>query len=187
MSRRKVSSMVVAKLNGLVDHAVICALYDASQAGVSIRLIVRGICSLRPGVPGLSDNIEVHSIVDRFLAHSRIYCFRTGKESTVYLGSADWMTRSLDRRVEVIYPVLDPQLKERITGEILDTYWSDVVKARTLGPEGSYTLRKPPKEGGLRAQERLIEQAREEGIQSIPYDKAIRTGTFKRKSTRKPQ
>ena len=130
---------IVVKLNSLVEETLIEALYEASQAGVKIDLVVRGICCLRPGVPGVSDNIRVISIVGRFLEHSRIFYFGNGGKPKVYLGSADWMPRNLFRRVEVVFPVLDPGLRKRITDVIIPGYLSDCVKARVLGPDGVYT------------------------------------------------
>ena len=116
-------------------------LYAASQAGVEIDLIVRGICSLRPGVKGLSSNIRVRSLVGRFLEHSRVMYFANGGEpddSEVYIGSADWMQRNLDRRVEVVLPILDPELKAYLKDVYLDAYLRDNVNARTLRPDGTY-------------------------------------------------
>jgi len=130
---------IIVKLNSLVEESLISALYEASQAGVKIDLIVRGICCLRPGVPGVSENIRVISIVGRFLEHSRIFYFGNGGNPKVYLGSADWMPRNLFRRVEVVFPVLDPGLRKRITDVILPAYLSDCVKARVLGSDGVYT------------------------------------------------
>jgi polyphosphate kinase len=130
---------IIVKLNALVEESLIVALYEASQAGVKIDLVVRGICCLRPGVPGVSENIRVTSIVGRFLEHSRIFLFGNGGKSKVYLGSADWMPRNLFRRVEVIFPVLDPNLRKRISHEILPAYLADCVKARELGSDGIYT------------------------------------------------
>src|SRR5690606_34435386 len=112
-------SRIFAKLNALVDHRVIEALYRASQAGVPIELIVRGVCCLRPGLPGISENIRVTSIVDRFLEHSRLFVFSPDEEAEVYLSSADWMPRNFYRRVEVMFPVEAPELKQRILHEIL--------------------------------------------------------------------
>jgi polyphosphate kinase len=129
---------IIVKLNSLVEESLIIALYEASQAGVKIDLIVRGICCLRPGVKGVSDNIRVISIVGRFLEHSRIFYFGNGTKPKVYLGSADWMPRNLFRRVEVVFPVLDPALAKRITDVILPAYLTDCVKARVLGPDGVY-------------------------------------------------
>jgi polyphosphate kinase len=130
---------IIVKLNSLVEESLIIALYEASQAGVKIDLIVRGICCLRPGMPGVSENIRVISIVGRFLEHSRIFFFGNGGKPKVYLGSADWMPRNLFRRVEVVFPVLDPNLRKRITDVILPGYLSDCVKARVLGSNGVYT------------------------------------------------
>ncbi len=128
---------IIAKMNALVDDEVIQALYDASQGGVSIQLIVRGICCLRPGVPGLSENIKVISIVDRFLEHSRIFCFHNNGYEQILLGSADWMHRNLDRRVEVAFPVEDESLKARIK-VWLDIMLQDTVKSRILDSDGKY-------------------------------------------------
>ena len=128
---------ITAKMNALVDPEIITALYRASQAGVKINLIVRGICCLRPGLPGVSENIRVVSIVDRYLEHSRIYKFENGGEPRVFLSSADWMQRNLDRRVEIAFPIEDESLKERI-GRILDLQLSDTVKLRELAADGSY-------------------------------------------------
>lgn len=128
---------IIAKINRLTDLEVIEALYRASQAGVKIELIVRGACMLRPGVPGLSQTISVRSIVGRFLEHSRIFYFRNGGAEELYLGSADWMTRNLDRRVEVVAPVLDPQLQKYLK-DVLAAYLRDNVQARILNSEGTY-------------------------------------------------
>ena len=129
---------IIAKMNALLDKDVIAALYRASQAGVNIELLVRGICALRPGVRGVSDRIRVRSIVGRFLEHSRIYYFANGGEEEVYLGSADWMPRNLYDRVEVIFPIKDDLLRERVRHEILEAYLADNVKARMLQSNGHY-------------------------------------------------
>jgi polyphosphate kinase len=129
---------IIAKLNRLADANIIQALYDASAAGVEIDLIVRGICMLRPGVPGLSENIRVRSLVGRFLEHSRIFCFHNRGDEEVYIGSADWMPRNLNRRVEVVCPVNDPKLGKYLRDEVLQAYLRDNVNARELQPGGSY-------------------------------------------------
>ncbi len=134
---------IVAKMNALIDEAVIKALYAASQAGVSIDLIVRGACALRPGVKGLSENIRVRSILGRFLEHSRIYYFYDGGREDVLLASADWMGRNLFRRIEVAFPVLDPELKKRVVEEGLKPYLADNVAAWELGADGEYVPVKP--------------------------------------------
>jgi len=131
-------SRIFAKLNSLVDYRVIESLYRASQAGVPIDLVLRGICCLRPGMPGISENIRVRSIVDRFLEHSRIFVFSPDDEAQVYLASADWMPRNFYRRVEVMYPIETPDLKQRILQEIIPTYLRDNVKARILQPDGTH-------------------------------------------------
>jgi polyphosphate kinase len=129
---------IVAKMNSLLDKNVIEALYRASQAGVPIDLTVRGMCSLRPRVPGISDNIVVRSVVGRFLEHSRIFYFENGGDDEVYISSADWMPRNLYERVEVLCPVNDPQLKQRLKSEILAAYLADNVKARFMDRNGNY-------------------------------------------------
>jgi polyphosphate kinase len=129
---------IIAKMNALLDKTIIQALYRASQAGVQIDLIVRGICALRPGVRGVSENIRVRSIVGRFLEHSRIYYFGNGGEEEIYIGSADWMPRNLYERVEVLVPLRDERLRQRVRHEILDAYLTDNRKARVLLKDGSY-------------------------------------------------
>ena len=129
---------IVAKMNSLVDEGIIRAIYRASEAGVRIRLNVRGICALRPGLPGVSDNIEVVSIVDRFLEHARAFYFLNGGDEQVYLASADWMTRNLDRRVELMFPVQDPGHRATVI-HVLRSMFRDTVKARRLHPDGTYT------------------------------------------------
>ncbi|HKB64297.1 MAG TPA: hypothetical protein VKC61_00485, partial [Pyrinomonadaceae bacterium] len=117
---------------------IIQLLYDASAAGVEIDLIVRGICMLRPGVPGLSQNIRVRSIIGRFLEHSRVFYFANDGNEEVYVGSADWMPRNLNRRIEVICPVNDRRLRSYLRDEVLQAYLRDNVNARELQPDGSY-------------------------------------------------
>jgi polyphosphate kinase len=129
---------IIAKLNRLADPAIIQSLYDASAAGVEIDLIVRGICMLRPGVRGLSENIRVRSIVGRFLEHSRVWYFANDGNEEVYLGSADWMPRNLNRRVEVVCPVKDARLRHYLRDEVLQAYLRDNVNARELKPDGAY-------------------------------------------------
>jgi polyphosphate kinase len=129
---------IIAKTNRLTDFDIIEALYKASQAGVRIDLIVRGACMLRPDIPGLSETIHVRSIVGRFLEHSRIYYFANGGDEDVYIGSADWMSRNLDRRVEVVTPVIDPQLQRHLKDVVLAAYLRDNVKARVLKTSGKY-------------------------------------------------
>ncbi len=153
---------LVAKLNALVDPKVITALYEASQVGVTIELIVRGICCLRPGVPGLSERIRVISIVDRFLEHSRVVAVENGGAREVYLSSADWMPRNFDRRVEVLFPVEHPPMASWIFNEVLGVQLADNVKARVMKPDGSYERRAPAEgEAPLRSQYRFMESARE--------------------------
>jgi polyphosphate kinase len=164
---------IVAKMNSLTEREIIGSLYRASQAGVSIDLVVRGICCLRPGVPGLSENIRVTSIIDRFLEHSRIFCFENAGNREVYLSSADWMERNFFRRVEVMWPVEDEGLRHRLVDEILGLALADNVKARVLSPDGTY-VRRSPEEGELpvRSQSRFLELARTSGnvYESTPGD-----------------
>jgi polyphosphate kinase len=129
---------IVAKMNSLLEPSVIEALYAASKAGVQIDLIVRGICSLRPGLKGLSENIRVRSIIGRFLEHSRIFLFENGGKEEIYCGSADWMPRNLFERCEVVFPIRDQQIAARIRNEILAAYLADTVKARLLNSGGTY-------------------------------------------------
>lgn len=131
-------SRIVAKMNALLDPTIIGALYKASQAGVPIDLIVRGMCALRPGLPGVSDNIRVRSVVGRFLEHSRIFHFLAGGENAVYLSSADWMPRNLIRRVEIAFPILDQELKERVLSEGLEPYLQDNAQCWLMRTDGTY-------------------------------------------------
>jgi polyphosphate kinase len=122
---------MMLKMNSLEDTAMIDKLYEASLAGVQIKLIIRGICCAIPGLPGLSENIEAISIIDRFLEHARIYHFANGGQEELYLASADWMTRNLDRRVEVVFPIYNPELKQELI-RFLQIQWADNVKARLI-------------------------------------------------------
>lgn len=138
------------------------ALYDASQAGVRIELIIRGTCCLRAGIPGLSENIRVLSIVGRFLEHSRIFYFNNAGNEEIYVGSADWMNRNLDRRVETLFPIEDAQLRLRIRDQILGIYLRDNVRARQLTPDGTYRRLTPePGENPIDSQELLMHLALE--------------------------
>ncbi len=129
---------MILKMNALVDRKMIQLLYQASQAGVKVQLLVRGICCLLPGVKGVSENITVTSIVGRFLEHSRIFYFANGGQDEVYLGSADFMPRNLNRRVEVDFPVLEKPLVRMIRDEILGTYLKEQAKARHMTSDGKY-------------------------------------------------
>jgi polyphosphate kinase len=160
-----------AKMNSLVDGDLIRALYDASRAGVRIRLNVRGICCLRPGMRGTSDNVEVVSIVDRFLEHARIFCFANGGDEEVYLSSADWMPRNLDRRIELLFPVENVACRRKVL-DALDAMFQDNVKARRLQPDGTYKRRRPAKgEEPFHAQLRLHAQFRR------AYERALASST----------
>ncbi len=152
---------IVAKMNALVDEDVIEALYRASQAGVPISLIVRGICCLRPNVAGVSENIEVRAIIDRYLEHGRIFHFANAGKDEVYISSADWMPRNFHRRVEAMVPIEDPALRTRLI-DILSIQWSDNVKAWLLGPNGGYTRLVPkPNAPLIRSQQRFMEITRD--------------------------
>ncbi len=146
---------IMARMNAITERRVIQALYRASQAGVPIQLLVRGACALRPGVPGVSDNIRVISVLGRFLEHTRVYAFVADGKNMVYGSSADWMTRNLTRRVETAFPIPDGPLKQRVLDETLNTYFRDTSTAWELQPNGSYT-RIPPAGAPFVAQEELL-------------------------------
>jgi polyphosphate kinase len=149
-----------AKMNSLVDREIIRALYDASAAGVRVRLNVRGICCLRPGLKGVSDRIEVVSVVDRFLEHARIFYFRNGGDDELYLSSADWMPRNLDRRIELLFPVQSSDERQKVLAA-LDAMFLDTLKGRWLQPDGTYRRQRPAKgEPGYRAQIELYDETR---------------------------
>ena len=151
--------LIMAKMNSLSEEEVIAALYAASRAGVTVLLNVRGVCLLRPRVAGLSENIRVVSIVDRFLEHSRIVYFRNGGAEQVYLASADWMPRNLERRVELMFPVEQPDLRRRLV-QILELYFADNCHSYELQPDGRYRKRRPGNRTAIHAQEALQRQAR---------------------------
>jgi polyphosphate kinase len=149
---------IIAKMNALLNPDVIAALHDASKAGVEIDLIVRGVCALKPGVPGVSENIRVRSIVGRFLEHSRVFYFHNDGAEDVYLSSADWMDRNFFRRVEICFPVLDPKLKKRVIGEGLRPYLDDNSQSWEMDQVGQYHLRSPRQGKPVAAQETLLER-----------------------------
>lgn len=157
---------LIFKMNGLVDREIIRLLYEASKTGVQVDLLVRGVCLLRPGLPGVSENIRVISIVGRFLEHSRIFFFENGGKREIYMGSADLMPRNLNERVETVFPVEDAEIVRHIREEILATYLADNVKARVMQPDGSY-IRKPhaPDEATVNAQQTLL--ARRKQVNSL--------------------
>jgi polyphosphate kinase len=161
-------AQITAQMNSLVDVDVIDALYAASQAGVEIRLLIRGICCLRPGIPGLSDRIHVQAIIDRFLEHQRVFRFANGGSDEMFISSADWMPRNFHRRVEILIPILDPALRERLMTN-MDILISDDSKTWELLRDGSY-VKSPPRESPphVRAQQRFIELARERAKQKDP-------------------
>src|SRR5215471_6592501 len=171
-AKRGRPARIIAKFNALLDPPVIQALYRASQAGVEIDLIVRGQCALVPGLRGISSRIRVRSIVGRFLEHSRIFYFENGGEPEIYLGSADWMQRNLYERVEVLFPLNDPGLKRRISGEILTAYLEDTRTARILGPDGRFTRpRQVRNSHGVSVQEKLMRAAQ---LPTAPAAKPLR-------------
>ena len=164
-ARRGLPARIIAKMNSLVDRGMIEALYRASQAGVKIDLIVRGICCLRPGVAGVSENITVRSVVDRFLEHSRIFYFENACQSEIFVGSADWMPRNFFRRVEVVFPIEDGNLRDRVKHEVLDRVLADNVKARVLEADGAYRQLKPKRGSkAVRSQSEFIQSASAEPI-----------------------
>jgi polyphosphate kinase len=166
-------AQIVAQMNSLVDVDVIDALYAASLAGVEIKLVVRGICCLRPGIPGLSERIHVRAIIDRFLEHGRAFRFENGGAQEVYLSSADWMPRNFHRRVEVLIPILDPAVRDRVLAN-LALLFTDNTKTWELGVDGKYT-RMPAGQPAVRVQARFMELARERSRQN---DALSPTGRF---------
>jgi polyphosphate kinase len=150
-------AQIIVKMNALLEPEIIAALYEASKAGVEIDLIVRGVCSLRPGIPEISHNIRVRSIVGRFLEHSRVFYFHNDGAQDVYLASADWMDRNFFRRVEVCFPVLDPALKKRVIGEGLRPYLEDNTQAWEMDQHGQYLCRQPRRGKPVSAQDTLVE------------------------------
>ncbi len=159
-ARRGRPARIIAKVNAVIDPPIIRALYRASRAGVEIDLIVRGQCTLVPGLRGISSRIRVRSIVGRFLEHSRIFYFENGGKPDIYLGSADWMPRNLYERVEVLFPLKDPQHCERVCNEILSSYLADTRKARILGSDGMYSRPRAVRNGhGFSAQEHFMRLA----------------------------
>ena len=190
-ARRGLPARIIAKMNALLDKNIIMALYRASQAGLEIDLIVRGMCALRPGVRGVSENIRVRSVVGRFLEHSRIFYFANGGQEEVYLGSADWMPRNLYDRVEVMFPLKDAMLRDRVKHEILDSYLADKLKSRLLQKDGRYIRawqgqgRRKPMSGpsAFSAQEFLMGLAEGkqllDSIPLLPAPKKRRTVTAK--------
>jgi polyphosphate kinase len=151
---------IIAKMNSLLEPEIIEALYEASQAGVHIDLIVRGVCCLRPGVAGLSENIRVRSVIGRFLEHHRIYYFHADGAENLYLASADWMERNFFRRIEVAFPVLDPKLKRRVIKEGLRNYLADNCQAWDMDGDGQYCI-KPTRRVRTCTQDLLLSQLAE--------------------------
>jgi polyphosphate kinase len=147
---------IVAKMNALLEPQVIEALYKASQAGVKVDLVIRGVCALRPGVAGLSENIRVRSIIGRFLEHTRVFEFKGGGKTLVYLSSADWMDRNFFRRIELSFPVLDPKLKRRVVREGLKPYLDDNTQAWDMLPDGSFKRAKRGRRKAMSAQLALM-------------------------------
>jgi polyphosphate kinase len=177
---------IVAKMNALVEPTVIDALYRASRAGVKIDLLVRGICCLVPGSPGVSENIRVFSVIDRFLEHSRVFRFENDGKREIYISSGDWMPRNFVRRIETTFPVLDESLAKRIDEQILPICLADNTKSWALDPDGTWHRRTPAGEPPVRSQETFIRIARAEAVRLGPYDEIIRRpGSFRRKAKKK--
>jgi len=158
LARGRKPARIIAKMNALLEPQIIEALYKASQAGVKVDLVVRGVCALRPGVPKLSENIRVRSVVGRFLEHSRIFHFRNGGKPRVYLSSADWMDRNFFRRIEVCVPVLEARLQRRVVNEGLKPYLEDNTQAWDMQPDGSYKRAKAPRGKAKTAQRELLKE-----------------------------
>ena len=164
-------------MNSLCDKEIIAALYEASCAGVTIQLIIRGICCLRAGVPGLSENISVRSIVGNFLEHSRIFYFENNGAPKLFMGSADWMPRNLDKRVEIVFPVESEAVKEKVM-HILEVQLADNVKAHILQPDGSYE--KPDRRGKtqVNSQNQFCQEAARSAAMERKKADPIGRGTF---------
>jgi polyphosphate kinase len=156
LAREGQPARIIAKMNALLDPQVIDELYMASQAGVKVDLVVRGVCALRPGIQGLSENIRVRSVIGRFLEHSRVFYFHNGGAEDVYLASADWMGRNFFRRIELCFPVLDPALKRRVLREGLQPYLDDNGQAWAMDADGGYARVKPRRGRRRSAQEELL-------------------------------
>ncbi len=168
-ARQGKPAAILGKLNALVDPVVIRALYRASQAGVPIELAVRGICCLRPGVPGISEGIRISSVVGRFLEHSRAFAFGVGGEEEIYISSADWMPRNFYRRVELMTPILDEKACEKIRQEVLDPIRADNTRARDLQSDGTYVRRRPaPGETPRDTQQDLLDRLARRGLKAVP-------------------
>jgi polyphosphate kinase len=180
---------IVAKMNALADPDVIKALYRASRRGVQIDLLIRGVCCLRPGVEGLSERIRVRTVVDRFLEHARIWHFHARGADKVFLASGDWMPRNFVRRVDVAFPIEQPELKERILKEILALMRADTAKASSLQPDGTYVRERPAAGAApLRSQEQFIALARRAAFADVSLSSATEplfTGQPRRRSSRK--
>ncbi len=158
---------IIAKMNALLEPGIITALYEASQAGVKVDLIVRGVCALRPGVPGLSENIRVRSIIGRFLEHTRIFYFRNDLQHNVYLASADWMDRNFFRRIEICFPVLDKKLKKRVIEEGLKVYLLDNCQAWDMDGDGQYRQKNPRRAAKKCAQNELLQQLASAPVKTV--------------------
>ena len=184
-AREGKGARITAKMNALVDTAVIAALYKASRAGVKIELMVRGICCLVPGIPGVSENIQVLSVVDRFLEHSRVFRFENNDKPEIYISSGDWMPRNFARRVEVTFPIRSEPIIARFEEQILPISLADNVKAWAMDAESEYKRRKP--DGvPVRSQEQFIAIARSEAFPIGPYEEILRRpGSFRRKAKKK--
>ena len=156
-AREGKEARIIAKMNALADPDIIQALYRASQAGVKIDLIIRGVCCLRPSLKGISDNIQVRSIVGRFLEHSRIFCFHARGEEIIYCSSADWMTRNLHYRVEACFPIEEKRPREQILEQGLQNYLSDNTQAWILQSDGSYRRARPGAHKARSAQRALLD------------------------------
>ena len=182
---------IIIKNNAVADPAMIKSLYRASQAGLPIDLIVRGVCCLRPGVPGISEHIRVRSVVGRFLEHSRIYYFENGGEPEVFIGSADLMERNLDRRVEVLCPVRDTELRQHLRAVVLDSLLRDTDRAYLLQSDGSYVVgrRRRPVRNGRRQQPaapaRLLHEAARAGRIAAPSPRLAAASPARRAASRR--
>jgi polyphosphate kinase len=173
-SKAETPGRIMAKVNSLADTEIIDALYRASGAGVKVQLCVRGICALVPGVPGLSENIQVRSVIGRYLEHSRVLYFANGGAEELYLSSADWMPRNLDRRIELMFPVLQEDIRARLR-DALEAYFRDNTQARLLDSGGLWTLQHPGSgEAPFRVQEYLLSRAAAGSPETAPTEFIVR-------------
>ncbi len=187
-AREGLPARIVAKMNALVDPDLIEALYEASQAGVQVQLIIRGVCCLRAGVPGLSENISVRSIIGRFLEHSRIFYFENAAKPKVYVGSADWMPRNFFSRIETVFPIEDGVLRDRVINEVLAVSLADNVKSRVMDADGTYRLQSPGADESVRhSQEEFMALAQSGGSGPVGFGEPSKSDRLQMEVRKEPE